>query len=160
MKTKTVLVAVDFSAVSPKVLAMAVDLAKAIKGRLLIRHIVQFPPAAMNVYAVGQDPSPLLFEAQEDAESRLAALGKAITTVPVETSVPTGNAADEICREAEAHHADFIVIGSHGHGALYELLVGSTAQGVLRRSSVPVLIVPATAPVSVEDPALAAAAST
>jgi len=35
------------------------------------------------------------------------------------------------------------VVGSHGHGAFYDLLVGSTTHGLLLRASCPVLIVPA-----------------
>lgn len=38
--------------------------------------------------------------------------------------------------------ADAIVLGSHGHGALYDLLVGSVAEGVLRRAPCPVVVVP------------------
>jgi Zn-dependent M28 family amino/carboxypeptidase len=44
---------------------------------------------------------------------------------------------------AEKHDADFIVMGSHGHTAFYDLLVGSTTHGVLMRSKCPVVIVPA-----------------
>jgi hypothetical protein len=51
--------------------------------------------------------------------------------------------AQVITDEAERHSADYIVIGSHGHGAFYDLLVGSTTGGVLKRANCPVVIVPA-----------------
>jgi nucleotide-binding universal stress UspA family protein len=38
--------------------------------------------------------------------------------------------------------ADFIVMGSHGHGALYNLLIGGTASGVIQKAPCPVVIVP------------------
>ncbi|MEO8353471.1 MAG: universal stress protein, partial [Chthoniobacteraceae bacterium] len=41
------------------------------------------------------------------------------------------------------HGADMIVMGSHGHGSFYELLVGSVTSGVLRDARCPVLVVPA-----------------
>ncbi|MFN2624413.1 MAG: universal stress protein [Chthoniobacterales bacterium] len=44
--------------------------------------------------------------------------------------------------QAEACGADYIVMGSHGHTALYELLVGSTTHNVLMKASCPVVIVP------------------
>ncbi|MBI4621943.1 MAG: universal stress protein [Verrucomicrobia bacterium] len=44
--------------------------------------------------------------------------------------------------QAEKNAADFIVMGSHGHTALYDLVVGSTTHGVLRRATCPVVIVP------------------
>ena len=37
---------------------------------------------------------------------------------------------------------DLIVVGSHGHGAMYQLLVGSISEGVLQRSGRPVLVIP------------------
>jgi nucleotide-binding universal stress UspA family protein len=47
-----------------------------------------------------------------------------------------------VLAEADRLGAELIVLGSHGHGAVYELLVGSVAEGVVRRSKVPVLLVP------------------
>jgi len=46
-----------------------------------------------------------------------------------------------ILREADALRADYIVMGSHGHNALYDLVVGSTASGVMKSAGCPVLIV-------------------
>jgi nucleotide-binding universal stress UspA family protein len=45
---------------------------------------------------------------------------------------------------AEIHklQADLVIMGSHGRGAIYRTLLGSTSEGVLHRSSCPVLIVP------------------
>jgi nucleotide-binding universal stress UspA family protein len=37
---------------------------------------------------------------------------------------------------------ELIVLGSHGHGLLFDALVGSISAGVLRKSTLPVLIVP------------------
>jgi nucleotide-binding universal stress UspA family protein len=46
----------------------------------------------------------------------------------------------------QCHHleADVIVIGSHHHGAFYQLLVGTFTSDVLKRATCPVLVVPAT----------------
>ncbi len=52
--------------------------------------------------------------------------------------------ADAVLREAEAQAATHIVLGSHGHAMVFELLVGSFTQAVLRRSRLPVLVVPVT----------------
>jgi len=48
-----------------------------------------------------------------------------------------------VIAEAERLPADLIVLGSHGHGAVYNMLVGSVAEGIVRASAVPVLLVPA-----------------
>src|SRR4029077_13057972 len=55
---------------------------------------------------------------------------------------PTGAVVEEILRQANAIKPDLIVMGRHGHGAMYNLLVGSVTEGVLKRSGCPVLLVP------------------
>ena len=49
----------------------------------------------------------------------------------------------EIIEQAQQLAADYIVIGSHGHTALHDLLAGGTASGVLKRATCPVVIIPA-----------------
>jgi nucleotide-binding universal stress UspA family protein len=53
-----------------------------------------------------------------------------------------GKTVDTILTEAADLDIDLIVVGSHGRGAMYQLLVGSISEGVLHRSSKPVLVVP------------------
>jgi nucleotide-binding universal stress UspA family protein len=53
-----------------------------------------------------------------------------------------GKAVDTILTEAADLDIDVIVVGSHGHGAMYQLLVGSISEGVLKKSSIPVLVIP------------------
>jgi nucleotide-binding universal stress UspA family protein len=54
-----------------------------------------------------------------------------------------GPVVEIICETAQAIGADMIVLGSHGHTALYELLVGSVSEGVIRHARLPVTVVPA-----------------
>ncbi len=56
----------------------------------------------------------------------------------------TGDVVEEIMRAAESARVDLIVMGRHSHGAMYNLLVGSVTEGVLKRSRWPVLLVPET----------------
>ncbi len=53
-----------------------------------------------------------------------------------------GDTLDTILTEADDLDVDMIVVGSHGHGAMYSLLVGAVSKGVLNKSKVPVLVVP------------------
>jgi nucleotide-binding universal stress UspA family protein len=64
------------------------------------------------------------------------------TDLPVETVLLTGTPAQLILAQAEVEQADYIIMGSHGHTALYDLLVGSTTHQVLRKARCPVVIVP------------------
>jgi nucleotide-binding universal stress UspA family protein len=56
------------------------------------------------------------------------------------------NIREEIVREAGALPADLLVLGSHGLTGVKRLVLGSTAENVLRHATMPVLIVPAHAP--------------
>ena len=53
-----------------------------------------------------------------------------------------GKAVETILKEASDLDVDMIVVGSHGRGAMYQLLVGSVSEGVLHKSRYPVLVIP------------------
>jgi len=61
--------------------------------------------------------------------------------VPAERFVATGRPASEIARFAEEHGSDMVVIATHGLTGLERLLVGSTAEQVVRLSPCPVFTV-------------------
>lgn len=52
-----------------------------------------------------------------------------------------GPAGEAIAAFAERHSIDLIVMGSHGHSALVNVVLGSVATSVLAMSRIPVLIV-------------------
>ena len=62
----------------------------------------------------------------------------------VESVLIRGSAVIEILAMTEQYEIDMIVMGSHGHGAWYELMVGTVSEGVLRHAPCPALIVPST----------------
>ncbi len=141
---KTILVAVDSSSVSDAVVAQAQDLAQAGGGRIVLLTVVQ-PPVITSEYAPMIDNFEAITKAGETAaqkrllelQSRLQAAGIGAETVQL-----TGAPVAQILHQAEARAADYIVMGSHGHTAIYDLLVGSTTHGVLLRAKCPVVIVP------------------
>ena len=53
-----------------------------------------------------------------------------------------GQTVEYILKEASELDVDMIVVGSHGRGAMYQLLVGSVSEGVLHESECPVIVVP------------------
>jgi nucleotide-binding universal stress UspA family protein len=102
----------------------------------------------MAVYAPGAGvalPMPtatLPDTAAEKAKLRDAALVLRERGIPVSEEVLEGPVLHEILAAADRVDPEAIVLGSHGHGALYELLVGSVTEGVLRRTRRPVWVVP------------------
>jgi nucleotide-binding universal stress UspA family protein len=63
-----------------------------------------------------------------------------------ETVVLVGQPVAVILEQARKIGADYIVMGSHGHGKLYDFLVGSTASGILKKARCGVIILPSADP--------------
>ncbi len=141
---KTILAPVDFSAASEAVLAQAIELARALGGRVVLLTVIQ-PPVITNEYAALMENRAKIIKTKErNAARRLAELETRVRAaqVPVETLQLNGAPVRQILDQAARVAADYVVMGSHGHTALYDLLVGSTTHGVLLRAPCPVVITP------------------
>jgi nucleotide-binding universal stress UspA family protein len=139
---KTILVPVDFSDVTAKVVETASMLAKAFGSRVILINIAEPEPEF-----VGYDPGPLTVRVAVTRDlradqQRLEALKPAFGAAEVLALHVQGSIPEEILDLAREHEATLIVIGSHGHGALYHLFVGSVAGAVLKDAHCPVLVVP------------------
>jgi nucleotide-binding universal stress UspA family protein len=62
--------------------------------------------------------------------------------VDCETVFVGGNPSEEILEAAETHRAELIILGSHGHGAIYDLIMGSVTRSILYYTTTPTLVVP------------------
>ena len=62
--------------------------------------------------------------------------------VKAEAKVLSGEIVNEVLAEAERVKPQRIVIGTHGHSALFELVVGSVTEGLIRHSQIPLVVVP------------------
>lgn len=60
----------------------------------------------------------------------------------IETKHVIGVPGRCIPEQAVELNADYIVLGSHGHGAFYDLVIGGTASRVLKEAHCPVVVVP------------------
>jgi len=89
--------------------------------------------------------SEIVTVGEKAAAKQLMRLQERLTAQGIETDTLqfTGAPVPNILKQAEKVGADYIVMGSHGHTAFYDLLVGSTTHGVLLKSPCPVIIVPA-----------------
>jgi len=145
---KAILAAVDLSDASQQVLTFAETLAKALGAKLSLLHIIEpvasYAPLDGSMDLIETVPPPLLPEDIKPYEDRLAKLAEKISAhgVQTESHAVFGMAADEIVQQATDLGASLIILGSHGHGALYHLFAGSVVTGVLKRTEIPVTVVP------------------
>jgi nucleotide-binding universal stress UspA family protein len=152
---KTILAPIDFSAVTDAVVKTAAELARAWQGKVVLMTVIQ-PPAVVAEYApLMADIAEIVAAGEKNAARQLAHLKEKLNTefVSTETLQLVGSPTPLIVEQAEKYDADYIVMGSHGHTALYDLLVGSTTHGVLLRAKCPVVIVPGLKPAKAHKPA-------
>lgn len=141
---KTLLVSVDFSAATRAVVETAAELAQASRARLILHHSVM-PPVVTAEFGVGAElMQETLDVLEKGARRQLAHLEDELTArgLNTETALTHGMAAALILEQAARVEADLIVLGSHGHTALYDLIVGGTTHAVLRKARCPVVVVP------------------
>lgn len=139
-----ILAAIDFSPVTEQVLATLRQMSATMPAQVWLVHVAPPDPAF-----VGYDTGPDVVRGQVAVEHHarhqdLQQLAERLRKDGVETTalLLQGSTVVTIIAEAERLPAGLIVLGSHGHGAVYNMLVGSVAEGVVRASKVPVLLVP------------------
>lgn len=151
---KTILAPIDFSKITDAVVAEAAALAKSLDARVVLFSVVQ-PPIVFNEYTpMFENIAEINAAGEKNVQRQLARLEARLRAefIRTESYHAVGAPIQLIVQQARTCSADYIVMGSHGHTALYDLLVGSTTHGVLMRAKCPVVIVPA-----VKDDASAAA---
>ena len=138
-----ILVPVDFSSVTRQLVEQSGRFARAFGSKVELLHVVEPRPQY-----VGFEPGPMTMPPPSIARDpkveldRLEELKQSLTGVEATTARLEGPCVETICSECETQGADLIIIGSHGHGALFNLLMGSVTSGVLKSASCPVLVVP------------------
>jgi nucleotide-binding universal stress UspA family protein len=141
----TVVVGVDFSDNSKDAIEAARELAHLPDGRLHLLHVV---PDVFHTPWMVDSPGVDLHDVQrrwiEEAEQGLVVMAacEALDPIEVTTAVTVGSPAAAIVDYANEHHADSIVLGSHGHGLIRRFVLGSVAERVVRQTDCPVLVVP------------------
>ncbi|HYF37024.1 MAG TPA: universal stress protein [Prosthecobacter sp.] len=135
---KTILALVDFSDVTARVLQYAESFANTFGSNVVLGHIIPPEPVVVDF----APPTPP--DDSAAAKSKLEALrdGLASRGIAVSTYSVQGPVVATIHDWNRQHNPDFIIMGSHGHGALYNLLVGSVTAAVLKSAPCPVLVVP------------------
>lgn len=136
---RKMLVAIDLTEEAPQVLTKAKAVAEAHQADLMLIHVVE--PVG---YAYGGDIPMDLTELQDQldkaAHEQLAGYGEQYGIPAANQLVCVGRPESEIHRLAKEHQVDLIIVGSHGRKG-FQLLLGSTANGVLHGTECDVLAV-------------------
>lgn len=144
---KTIVAALDFSDATASVLEASVKMAKAFGTTLHLVHVVE-PEPSYSAYGFTPEEFPAIHVFQKEARIRAeAALAEKSAGLPgdlkVETALLEGNPLHALLHFATEVGADLVVLGSHGHGVMASMLLGSVAEGLVRKAEIPALVVPA-----------------
>jgi len=134
---KRILNPTDFSSESAPAFDLACSLARDYGATLVVCHVVPPPPAAVVDGVFIATPA----DEQNEARNRLAGIHPNDPLINCSCRLETGDAVSEIIRVADEEHVDLIVMGTHGRGGLSRLLMGSVAEGVMRKAPCPVITV-------------------
>jgi nucleotide-binding universal stress UspA family protein len=134
----------DFSDTSLAALPWARQLSEKLGAELHCVTAVQELSIYMPLTEGGTVPLPSIDELRREAESHLDDFARkhlgGMAKSPV-SKVLQGRAADEICRYADEIDAAMIVLATHGRSGVAHMVLGSTAEAVLRQANCPVLTI-------------------
>jgi universal stress protein A len=134
-KLKRILVPVDFSSCSKKALEYAIPFAEQFCAELTLLHVLQSYTPMLEIAIVH-------LETVEDANQELEKLRQIIPeTVRSNSALRRGEPHQEIVGVAKELDIDLIILSTHGRSGLTQLVIGGTAERVVRHAGCPVLVV-------------------
>lgn len=144
LRMKTILAPIDFSAVTPWLVAEAAELARALNARLVLLNVSRPASLAADQASFRETiehlvENPLMPTASDQSDRRRSKKQPQVTGASRQL---IGEPIPVILEQAGKLGADCIVIGSHGRSELYDFVFGSVAAGVLKHAKCPVVVVP------------------
>ena len=137
MNVETILVPLDGSLLAESALKPAVELAREKHAKLVLMR-------AAEAHTTVTDPGEAQVAAVREADEYLTRVRARVLeggVAAVEAAVWYGPPTEAIAEAASYRSADLIVMSSHGRGGLGRLVLGSVAEGVLRATRTPILLI-------------------
>jgi len=144
MAFNRILCAVDFSETSLEAFRRAAEMARRFASSLYVLHVIEARPVVSNligVDAVGEMAVELEEKATAALESLVASSASDLKGVPLTLEVTAGRAFVEILNHASDWATDLIVLGAKGATALEQIVVGGTAERIMKDAPCSTLIV-------------------
>lgn len=138
---KTIVALVDFSDVTSSVLKHVETLAKAFKSHVTVLHGVPMMPVVIDGGPV--TPSDLTAEEAAADLERLQKITEPLRACGADVTLEQFRdmTIENLVEKTLRYGADLIVVGSHRHSSIYNLLVGSVTHSILKHAKCPVLVV-------------------
>ena len=144
LRVEKILVPVDFSDCSFEGLKHAIQFADKFGARILLLNAVHLDNLYTSDGPDVYDRSRLQEAVRKGAEEQMRRIAQRAKfgRVKFETVIEIGLPVDKICAVADKNNVDLIITSTHGRTGFKHVLIGSTAEKVVRRAKQPVLVVP------------------
>ncbi|MEO6695612.1 MAG: universal stress protein [Ignavibacteria bacterium] len=147
---KNILIPTDFSSNADNALNFAVEIARKIRGNLILFHAysVQLidPNMPAEIYlSAYQEEEKISKENLETLSKRIIDSNKSTdgkNVFTTEAIATQGLVVDEVLSLIDEYKTDLVVMGTHGAGGITELILGSNTASIIEKSRVPVLAIP------------------
>ena len=138
------LVCVDLSESTEIIVEKIEEITKALPAKVWLLHNAVPEPDVVEFKVDPQAARESLAKKFHVEHRQIQELANRMRKAGVDTTalLVHGATVETILKEASELEVDMIVVGSHGRGAMYQLLVGSVSEAVLHKSIFPVLVVP------------------
>ena len=139
MSFRRILIALDDSTIAAHAVETGAGLATALKAQAALVYVVD--PAFASQPDSGIPAAEWLATLKREGQAFLATAAQRTGEPPAWQFLREGKPADQILAAAREWEADVIVIGTHGRSGVSRLVLGSTAESVVRHASCPVLVI-------------------
>ena len=139
-----ILVAIDFSDATDMILQEVKQLGRAMQAKIWLLHV-----AEPNPDFVGYEVDPIMMREvvaqrfhKEHQDIQSLSLGLREAGFDTTALLVQGPTVETILHEVAKLKVNMLVVGSHGHGAVYHALMGSVSSGLIKKATCPILVVP------------------
>ena len=141
MKIKKILVAIDFSDLTEKLLQTAKAFQeKYSDSEVILFHSIEKLPTDYNYWIFIETIDEAIREIKKKVKEKIDSIASTYLK-NYKIVIGEGNPTSEIRETARRRRASLVIIGNHGKGGVEEIILGSTAEKVARKCNVPTLIV-------------------
>ena len=139
-----ILIGVDLSESTEKLVRKAEEIVRALSAEVWLLHVAEPEPDFVGLEVGPQSTRDSLSKRFHAEHRQIQEMAEQLRHTGLDTTalLVQGSTVETILKEALKLDVDMIVVGSHGRGAMYQLLVGSVSEGVLHKSECPVIVIP------------------
>ena len=141
---KKILIAVDFSDIANTAVEQASMIALATNAEITIMYVAPPDPDYIGFKSMNKNERNELADVLQKEHHQLQDIAHRLNSQGIQAKalLVQGEPIDTILQEAKKINCNLIVMGSHGFSGITRALLGSVSEGVLRKSTLPLLIVP------------------